>query len=262
MASSPITCKQCGHVNEGERVYCHNCGTKLERSILAQEPVSQKDTPEAQRRRVKKLIAPSRGFFAGGFKLLLFTVLWAFLAASTCQMVRPPKGVPPMQERSEIGDVPPLTLALEEAQNANLSQRVNVTDEVINKYLRNTIESKPGNDYLRFDRAFVNTREGAIRITAQQSIFGYPFYAGSEYVLDISDGRLAAANVGGNIGRLPIHPALMRHGDMAFKKLWQALDRERRLLDKMHAITLQKGLVSVTTKPPPPIAAPNPAPAR
>ena len=33
-SSTPkLTCGQCGYENEPERVYCHNCGTKLDRSV-------------------------------------------------------------------------------------------------------------------------------------------------------------------------------------------------------------------------------------
>ena len=32
-----LTCKECQHVNEEARIYCHNCGTKLDRSLLVED---------------------------------------------------------------------------------------------------------------------------------------------------------------------------------------------------------------------------------
>ena len=32
-----LTCAECGFVNEAERVYCHNCGKKLDRSLIPKE---------------------------------------------------------------------------------------------------------------------------------------------------------------------------------------------------------------------------------
>ena len=49
-----LTCKQCNYENEAERIYCHNCGAKLDRSVVPQEK-KMEESPDKQRKRVKKL---------------------------------------------------------------------------------------------------------------------------------------------------------------------------------------------------------------
>jgi hypothetical protein len=91
---------------------------------------------------------------------------------------------------------------------------------------------------VKFDRAFVNLSEGVCRVTAQQSVYGVPFYFGSSYRLQIKDGKLQAENVGGNIGRLRIHPYLMQTGELAFQNLWQSLRRERKMMDDLQSVEI------------------------
>ena len=51
-----LTCGQCGYANEPERVYCHNCGSKLDRSVLPKEEAKRKEeSPETARRIVARL---------------------------------------------------------------------------------------------------------------------------------------------------------------------------------------------------------------
>ena len=70
MAKSPeptkpvnLTCEQCGHENEAERVYCHNCGGKLDRSLLPKEDpkTSTQAAVEAARKHVAKMTNPGSG---------------------------------------------------------------------------------------------------------------------------------------------------------------------------------------------------------
>jgi hypothetical protein len=62
----------------------------------------------------------------------------------------------------------------------------------------------------------------------------------------VNGGKIAATNVGGWIGRLPIHPAIMRFGDIIFADLWSALERERKLIAKMGAVSFHDGGITIT----------------
>src|SRR6266545_1652343 len=61
-----IICTECRHENEAERIYCHNCGERLERSAALAQKKAQ--APEDERRRLQKMMeGPSKGrqnFFA------------------------------------------------------------------------------------------------------------------------------------------------------------------------------------------------------
>ncbi len=249
MATLP--CKQCGHENESERVYCHNCGTKLDRSLLPEEPAKQ-DQLKAEQKRVKKLTSPARGFFVGWFSSLVTTLLWAALVASTIQMFRPPDGVPPMPKKGELAEPPQICLAIEDAMGLRTPQRLALDVNAINTYIQNAIRSKETgmlSDYVKFDRAFVTLEEGVFRMTAQQSAVDYPFYASINYSLSIQGNKVAAKTLGGHIGRLPLHPAIMSYADVVFQKLWDALRRERGLIDRMGSIEVHKDQFVMVTKP-------------
>src|SRR5690242_15084185 len=83
-----IICAECRHENEAERIYCHNCGERLDRSsVVATKKVE--DPTETHRRLRKMLQGPSRtrqNFFVAS-KLLLA----AAATAGLVQMVLPPE---------------------------------------------------------------------------------------------------------------------------------------------------------------------------
>lgn len=252
-----LVCKQCGYENEGERIYCHSCGAKLDRTVLPTEKKGEEPLEET-RRRVKRMTNPQRGFFAGWYKTLLATAVWAALAAGIFEASQPPDGVPPMPKKGDFADAPPIALKLEEISQQPAAQRLIMSAEIINNYLRNTVKSGPDQgmlgDTVKFERAFVNLREGACRITSQQTAFDYPLYASADYQLAIQNKKLVATSVGGSIGRLPLHPLLMQYSDLLFQKLWDALSREHKLLDGMGSIVVHKDQIVIISKgaaPPP-----------
>src|SRR2546423_14173184 len=62
-----LVCAECRHENEAERIYCHNCGERLDRSVVAAQKNAQDPQEEARRRLQKMLGPPNRArqnFFA------------------------------------------------------------------------------------------------------------------------------------------------------------------------------------------------------
>ena len=53
---------------------------------------------------------------------------------------------------------------------------------------------------------------------------------------------------GGNIGRMPIHPLIMKYGDILFTDFWAALDQEKKTVSKMSAIELHPKSVILIPK--------------
>src|SRR5712692_4716897 len=100
---------------------------------------------------------------------------------------------------------------------------------------------------LSFKRAFVAFREGACDITVERSLFGYSLYSRASYRVAVNEGKIAASNNGGWIGRLPIYPQIMQFADIIFADLWSALDRERKLVAKMAGMELHDGSVTLIT---------------
>src|SRR6266550_5774596 len=61
-----LICPECRHENEAERIYCHSCGERLDRSALAAQKKAQ--DPQEVHRRLQKMLGPPnmarRNFFA------------------------------------------------------------------------------------------------------------------------------------------------------------------------------------------------------
>ncbi len=244
-----LVCRECRRENEPERIYCHNCGAKLDRSVLPEE-VEPKSSRRRDRRHMQKLMRPGSGAAGRIVRSLLFTIVWSAVAAAIVQMARTPDGVPP-EKKEGLSDAPQLRLVLEDVTNAPIARRLGLSTDVINGYLHNTIKTAASSISadMKFVRCFVNLEPGVCHISTEQSVFGWPIFTGSAYALGIRDGKLSATNVGGNMGWLPIHPKIMAYADIAFQKVWDALKQEQRLLSKMQSIEVNKDQIVLVTNP-------------
>jgi hypothetical protein len=254
MAATPtLTCKQCNYENEPERVYCHNCGAKLDRALLPKDPAKTKEAIEQSRKRVRKLVTPKTGFFTNWQMSLLNVVASALSVSALIQMARPPAGVPKAPTKDDLMNAPQLVEAIEDLQMSPAPQARQLPEAMINLYLADAVKTKgdTADDYFKFERCFVNLGKDVIKITAQESAFGYPIYASTDYKLSIAGGKLVATNVGGSLGRIPVHPMIMEYCDSAFDQLWAALQREKSLLDNMQSVTISPGVFTFVTKPHP-----------
>lgn len=231
-----LTCPQCSYVNEAERVYCHNCGAKLDRSLLPKEDDKKtRETIERTRQRVKRMTNPGRGL--EDVKSLFKTLAWAAVAAALYLMVREPDNIPPPVEgladrliNSELMDV------LESPQPRALQ----FSEKDINQHLATARSKTKGYMGIKFERAFARLEPSVLHIGMQQSLWGFPVYTGIGQKLQIKGGRLVATPVAGNLGRLKIHPAIMEYASVAFRQLWGAFTREKEQLDKMREVRIEK----------------------
>jgi ribosomal protein L40E len=229
-----LVCPECGHENEPERIYCHRCGARLDRSATASRTSQQKELKDTQRH-VRKMLKPQNVASRRLFFTISKVVLGACAAAAVIQMILPPD-VP-----SASKDVAPrqINFDLENAIYSHRPAQLEYTEEQVNAYLAYTLKSKQSalnKRLLNFKRAIVGFGEGAVTITAERSLFGYSLYSGSAYAVRAGEGKIVVSNKGGNIGRLPFHPGIMQFMDIIFADLWSALQREQKLIAKMGAI--------------------------
>ncbi len=236
-----VICAECRHENEAQRIYCHNCGERLDRSAVLAEKKAK--APEDEFRRLQKMMeGPSqlrRNFFAVS-KLALAAVAAAALVeiASPPDLPAPTKTVPPQMD-----------LDLENAASFQKAGAFEYSQEQVNAYLAYRLTSKKkmlNKPMLDFVRATAVFRDGACTIGMERSLFGYSIVTQSSYHLETAAGKTAATNVGGSIGRLPIHPAIMKFADIMLADLWFALDREHKLVGKMAAVSFRDGAVTIT----------------
>ena len=169
MASSPggptLTCSQCSFANEVERVYCHNCGAKLDRSLIPQAPeVDQKDIDKT-RKRVQKMANPGGLSVVHELKTLARTVGVAALLALILGMVREPDGVPSKNRKEgELSSLRMIGTELAEAAESPQARVLQMTEADANGYLRAALKARgaaliPG---AAFERAFVRFDVGRV----------------------------------------------------------------------------------------------------
>jgi hypothetical protein len=256
------TCTQCGHENEAERVYCHNCGTKLDRSLIPQdEDKKKKESPEKARKRVMKMVNPTRGIFSvANFRKLVETIACAALVAAVFQAVQEPDNIPPVMDNAKLIDVPQIGDRLEDEIAALQPHQLAIPEDIANAFLQKTIKSKgpdgkENTNYLKFERLFVRFEDGICKTNLKLTIFEWPLYAASYYQLRIEGGELKAKNTGGAFGRMPVHPLVMQYADALFNNVWPALRREKKLLDQLKSVSVEqdkqtkKGIFVMTTNP-------------
>ena len=242
-----LICPECRRENEAERIYCHDCGARLDRTALAKAAPKGEDVKETQRR-LRTMLDPQRAKMRLMFFKVSKLILGAAAAAAIIQMALPPD----MPPRAKTGDFPPqINLDLENAAMNHNPAPLPYTEAQVNAYLGSALKSKQAalSKILQFERAVVTFDEGVCRITAERSLFGFSVFTTTSAKVALKDGTLDVSNHGGSIGRLPIHPLLMKYADAMFADLWAALDRERKSVAKMNAIEFHPQAVVLTPKP-------------
>jgi len=236
-----LVCPECRRENEPERIYCHDCGARLDRSSLAKEKSTVED-PKATQRRLRSMMdargVKMRQRFFQGSKL----VLGALAVAALVQMFRPPD----VPERPESSDMAmQIDLDLENASMTPGAPALRYSEEQVNAYLAYTLKGKKKalSSYLQFEQAIVGFEEAICRVTTERSFSGYSVFTTATFTPRLENGNLTARVTGGSIGRLPIHPALMQYGDFLFADIRTALDRNRRSIVKLAGIELHSKTV-------------------
>ena len=245
-----LTCGACGFSNEPERVYCHNCGAKLDRSLL---PMPAEDQSQAAsdkaRKRIKKMTNPA-GYTVGQFfKSLITTTFWAALVASGYLISQKPEGVPEAKN-----DLPTRLVQSElmDAVQSPVPRAIGFSQDDINAALKQSLRraTPPGEagGWMEFKRAFSVLTPGVIHIGTEQELFGYPIFSAVDYELKVVGGKFTPVLLGGSFGRLPVRVEVMQYLDFAFQKLWTALKREHDQMANMQSVSITQGQIVFVTK--------------
>jgi hypothetical protein len=242
--TTKLTCAQCGYENEPERVYCHNCGTKLDRSVLPKETVSQQENLAAARRRIKRMTNP--GGTAPVIKTLFQTLLWAALVAIIFLIVSPPEDVPTKDDDAG-GNV--ITGDIDMATENPASTTLQFTRADLSNHLRSRIKGETGViPGLQLKRPYVVLNPEKIKIGIEQTLWGYSLYPNIEYRVTVEDGKWKAEKVGFRAGRLGFHPAIP-WVDTLFTNAFAGLKKEKALLDRAQQISITKDRATIVTRP-------------
>lgn len=245
---SQLVCPECRHENEAERVYCHNCGAKLNRTAPATVPGKTDDAETVATRERLRRMMDQRGVKA---RRLIFNVarlvLGAGLAAVLIQMFLAPD-LPATGKDLELG--PQIGLDLERALTEHRGAQLTYQQDQVNSYLGNVLKRKKTSlldkPFLEFRRGVAQFDEGVFRMTAERSIFGCSFYTAIFYRVNVQDGKATGVCEGGMIGRMPIHPELMRHANFLLGDVWKALEQDEKQVAKFAAIEFHPKTVVLT----------------
>ncbi len=251
MATTTILCKQCNFENEPERVYCHNCGAKLDRSLLPTD-AAKRDDPTAVQERVRKIMSPKRGQGKRNARNFALSLGVSLLLAAFVQIIRPPRLIPTVSQDAVMG-APAIRDDMDNVAQQASARRLVYPEEQVNAFLQYSIRSKDESFFgipLKFERVFVHLGEGTCRVTTQQSLLGYPLYASDAYAVTIEGGKLVPRNLGGSFGRLQLPASFMNLiNPLVFGSLWKVLEPDQKVLARMQSLTFHKGSVEIISRP-------------
>lgn len=239
-----ILCHECQRENEAERVYCHDCGARLDRSAV----IVKKEPPVDVRKRVKKMFDPTRARIRAGFFKTSKTILGAAAVGFIVVMFVPPDLPAPTKTEMLASQV---RIELEDALQKRLPKDIELSQDQVNAYLASALKTKKktlNKPFLDFDRAVIQFREGKCTMTIQRSISGlYPVYSSVSCAVSIANGKLVTQPNGGTIGSLHLHPKLMPYADAIFADVFSALDSDAKLLARFNAIQIhdQRATLSI-----------------
>ncbi len=242
-----LVCPECGRENEPERIYCHDCGARLDRSTLAKEKRKDEDS-QATQRRLRSMLDPQGVRLRERLFLVSKVLLGALCLAVIVQMLRPPD-LPPKPTTPILAAQINIDL-----ENLSMDPRLaplRYSEEQVNAYLGYSLRNKKtglSKYHVELERVVTHLQEGYFDLVVERSLFGLPFVASGSYAAAIQDGSVITTSRGGQIGRLPVHPTLMKFASFFFRDVRSALERERKSLTKLGAIELHPQMVVITPK--------------
>jgi len=240
-----LTCPECRRDNEAERIYCHDCGARLDRSALASFKTGKKETSEELHKRMRGMFSQRGVKGRLLFSKIAKVILLAGAAAAAVVILIPPDVPPPVKSE---GFPPQINLSL--LTESRQPQSVQFSEEGVNAYLASALKRKKeklNHPLIDFERAIVAFTEGNCHVTIERSIFGYSIFTSGDYAVQIAGGKVTASPKSGEIGRMPIDPKMMSYAGFLFSDAVAVMDREHKLLNKVGSIQLHEKEIVVTS---------------
>lgn len=246
-----LVCTACKHENEVERVYCHNCGEKLDRSLLPQLDETQSAEEMAKTgKKVKQMMNPNRFAWVRSIKTFLLIEVFAAIVAAGFLATQAPENTPPMKSERfpdlEVSDV------WTGMMNTRPAVSVSFKEFDINYYLRKQVKGNEGPLGIKFDRAFVRLEPGLVTIATQRNAWGLPLYNSATIKPALVGGKWSADIQRIAFGRLTI-PAgfakLVNLDAATLGALTKVFEKEIKQLERVEKIEPGEKMISFITKP-------------
>jgi hypothetical protein len=208
-----VKCSQCGHENDSTRVFCQECGARLERAPREEPTISAPTkVPAGSRLRGRVATTGLAATIFAFFRGVVSTAILAAILAALIQMSRQPEDVPPAQVANEV-QAGQLLHTVQVLSGSNYARTVDISQAQANNYLAASIVPDPATSHSMFradfSRAFVVIRSGELKFFVEQRLFGWPIYMYLISVPETAGGKASLRVTGGGVGRMPISPRLM-----------------------------------------------------
>lgn len=246
-----IKCSQCGHENDLTRVFCQNCGSRLERpegtqaTIAGTSPVMGRSAPKKK-----------RGIFGGEggvvwalvriVRGLLSTAVLAALLAALIVMSRPPDGIPAAGTANPT-QATQLFQSLKAFSDTLYPRAIDVTQAQANNYLAARLQAPAGSGGFRptFQRAFVVMGEGEMKFYVEQEFLGFPVYMALTVVSDAGAAEKVRVT-GASVGRLKLPEQLAPFMQKNLQSVIDSVSDATEVLTKTSSITFSPGAAKLS----------------
>lgn len=249
--SRKLTCTACQHENEVERVYCHNCGEKLDRSLLPKIDITKPSEDKAKNaRQVKKMMNPNRFNWKANLKTFVLMEVFAALVAAGYLITQTPIFVQPLAKdklpQNEVGDM----------WSEMLRQRpvvaLTFSEFDVNYYLAKVVKGNAGSMGIKFERAFAHFEPGTVTVAVQRNVWGLSLYNTAAFQ-PVPDGLKWTARMDRfAIGRLTIPTGvakLLGLDSATLGAFSQVFKKDIEQLGRLEKVAPGEGSISFTTRP-------------
>lgn len=164
-----LSCASCGYENDPTRVYCHNCGLRLERGRTAPPPTGfTHPTDVARMKKPRRPVA--WGLY---FRAMCKLALLAVLAGAIVMALRPPGNVPapvPQDESLALR----LNALLDSSSSSTEARAFALPAGDINRWLVSSVTMREGGEAvpLRPERIYAVPGNGKVRVGLEVGLAG------------------------------------------------------------------------------------------
>jgi len=231
-----LQCPKCKFENELGRIFCHQCGNKLDLNQVK---------PATEGARIRRRVALSTGRL---LRVLIELALAGVLILGIVLVCMVPEVVRVQPTNADLIAADTKRLALQQLVNGRKSGKIEVTTVELNAFLHSLSFEKPKGTgiqvvpiILRCDFADGNLTMGFLGELRLGNYARKQLYLGMTGIPAIEKGRFVFKPLGGRIGTLPVPQKLLELTDFFdryFSGLLGRLGDERDSLNKLSAITV------------------------
>jgi hypothetical protein len=237
-------CPSCGHANDSVRVYCQECGAKLNPPpVAAAAPIS---SAQIKRKRTRSYgSADLSKVFWSAVRLAVY----AALAAAIIQMVRKPDNILPPAPELTPDYVASTQEALKRAATG-AGSTLQLSESHVNSYLAAQLKpadnTNPAPYRIEFVRVYSLIGQKEIRLVMERAIRSYPIFLAIDLQPVVRGSGSELEITGGQIGRLPLPAPLARLLGRSFAGMKAPLAYELQSLSAASKVELSDHRALVT----------------